>query len=387
MKKLYLILGFICFVSLSCLAQMKVNSIGIAIDSIWQKYVPDRRIGVFDIKAHGDTIVGCTTNRDALQELKVLTSHIDVHLLPESQLGEYIYGVINLSVADIREDAKFTSGMATQATLGTPIRILQKKDWYRIQTPDGYIAWSQLANFHPMTKKEFNAWTTAPKIIFTDYFGFAYSCPDKSSQTVSDLVSTNILRKEGEIGDFYKVSYPDGKIAYVLKSQSELYDKWYSSRELTGENLVKKAFTLMGIPYVWGGTSIKGLDCSGYTKIILFMHGVILTRDASQQVHTGIPVDISQGNSNLQVGDLMFFGKKDEKTQKERIRHVGFYIGNNEFIHASGSIRISSMDKTKENYDELNTTEFLRATRIVGAVDTKGVWAINNNPFYKAIIE
>lgn len=386
-KKSYTILCLICIVFVHLSAQEKLSPIELSVDSILHKYVPDRRVDVFDIKVKGDSIMGCTSNKEAWQKLKTLSPHTRIHLLPEAELGEKIYGVINLSVADIREEAKFTSGMATQATLGTPIRILEKKEWYRIQTPDGYIAWSQLANFHPMTKKEFNAWTTAPKIIFTDYFGFAYSQPDKNSQTVSDLVATNILRKEGEKGDFYKVSYPDGKIAYVLKSQSESYDKWYSSRKLTGESLVKKSFTLMGIPYVWGGTSVKGMDCSGFTKIVFFMHGVILTRDASQQVHTGIPVDISKGYGNLQIGDLLFFGKKDEKTQKERIRHVGFYIGNNEFIHASGSIRISSMDKGKENYDELNTTEFIRATRIVGAVDTKGIWAIDNNPFYRTITE
>lgn len=386
-KKSYIILCLICIAFAHLSAQEKLSPIGLSVDSIRHKYVPDRRVDVFDIKVKGDSITGCTSNKEAWKKLKALSPHTRIHLLPEAKLGEKIYGVINLSVADIREEAKFTSGMATQATLGTPIRILQKKEWYRIQTPDGYIAWSQLANFHPMTKKEFNAWTAAPKIIFTDYFGFAYSQPDRNSQTVSDLVATNILRKEGEKGDFYKVSYPDGKTAYVLKSQSEPYDKWYSSRVLTGESLVKKSFTLMGIPYVWGGTSVKGMDCSGFTKIILFMHGVILTRDASQQVHTGIPVDISKGYGNLQIGDLLFFGKKDEKTQKERIRHVGFYIGNNEFIHASGSIRISSMDKGKENYDDLNTKEFIRATRIVGAVDTKGIWAIGNNPFYKVITE
>lgn len=402
MRKLYITIFAVLF-SLNALCQKekavyKYAGLEVIIGNIQKEYIPDKRVKVYEIEVDTSqkqpTLTGVTSDLTAYEKLVSLATETygssfvnKVNLLPSKDLGDKTYGVINLSVADIREEANFTSGMATQAILGTPIRILQKDGWYRIQTPDGYIGWSQHFNFHPMTKEEFNSWTTAKKIIFTGYFGFAYSAPDKNSQTISDLVNSNILKYDGEQGDFYKVSYPDGRTAYVLKSQSELYDNWYSSLQLTKESIVKTAFTMMGIPYVWGGTSVKGMDCSGFTKQILFMHGVILMRDASQQVNTGIPVDITKGYNNLQTGDLMFFGKKDEKTGKERIRHVGFYIGNNEFIHASGYIRIGSLDPQKENYDEVNTKEFIRASRITGAIDTEGIWSIANNPFYKTITE
>lgn len=365
----------------------------IIIKSVQEKYIPDKRVKIFDIEVDDHskrpTLTGATTDEGAYNEL--IKQMQDVYksdfvnkfeLLPSKELGEKTYGVINLSVADIREKPDFTEGMATQSILGTPIRIYQKDKWYRIQTPDGYIGWSQLANFHPMTKEEFNEWTAAPKVIFTDFWGFSYQEPNKNSQTVSDLVMSNILKLDGENGDFYKVSYPDGKTAYILKEQCKPYDEWYSSLQLSGEGLVKDAFRMTGIPYVWGGTSVKGMDCSGYTKQVLFMHGVILMRDASQQVNTGIPVEISKDYSNLQIGDFLFFGKKAEMNKKERIRHVGFYIGNNKFIHASGCIRVSSLDPKADDYDEVNATEFIRASRIVGAVDTEGIWSINNNPMY-----
>ncbi|MFV0418960.1 MAG: NlpC/P60 family protein [Dysgonomonas sp.] len=365
-----------------------------AISVTEDEFIPDKRVKIFDIEVLDHevrpTLQGITSDMAAYNRLISYAKDAygdsfvnKVKLLPDEDLEGKTYGVINLSVADIREKPDFTEGMATQSILGTPIRIYQKDKWYRIQTPDGYIGWSQLANFHPMTKAEFNKWTLANKIIFTDYFGFSYSQPDKNSQTVSDLVNGNMLKLEGEDGDFYKVSYPDGRIAYILKSQTEPYNEWKSSIQLTRENIIKKAFTLIGIPYVWGGTSVKGMDCSGYTKSVLFMLGVILTRDASQQAYTGIPIDISKGYENLQIGDLMFFGKKGTDGKKDRIRHVGFYIGNNEFIHASGSVRISSMDKDKPNYDEVNTKEFVKASRIIGAVDTEGIWSIDNNPMYK----
>lgn len=363
------------------------------VDSIQHKYVPDKRVSIYEIsikeKGSKPIVKGYISDTQVYKSLtdaikkRYKTFTDSIQILPSAELGDKTFGVINLSVADIRTKGDFSAEMATQALLGTPIRVLQKDGWYRIQTPDGYIAWTQKATFETMTKDEFNNWTNSPKIIFTDYFGFGYQYPDKGKQTVSDLVAGNILRYEGEDGDFYRASYPDGRQAYILKGQAKKYENWQASLNLTGENLVKKSFGMMGIPYVWGGTSVKGMDCSGFTKTILFLHGIILTRDASQQVNTGTPVDISSGYENLQVGDLMFFGKKATEGKKERIRHVAFYIGNNEFIHASGCIRISSLDPTKPNYDEVNTKEFIRASRVIGAVDTQGIWSINNNPLYK----
>ena len=133
------------------------------LNNIREKHIPDKRVKVFDIKVDdhekNPTLLGVTSDITAYKEVIKQSERIygknftdKIKLLPDKDLGDKTYVVITLSVADIRVEGKFSAEMATQATLGTPIRILQKDGWSRIQTPDGYIAWTQEINYHPMTR-------------------------------------------------------------------------------------------------------------------------------------------------------------------------------------------------------------------------------------------
>jgi cell wall-associated NlpC family hydrolase len=302
---------------------------------------------------------------------------------PDETVGDRMFGVVNVSVADARMEADFASEMGTQLLLGMPLQVRRHDGWWQITAPEGYTAWMPEGSFVRMTKESFNEWIASPKIVFTAEYGFAYEKDDANGGRVSDLVFGCLLKREGEAGIFYRVSYPDGRTACVLKSQSQPLDEWLASVRLTEESLVQKALSLKGIPYSWGGTSTKAMDCSGFVKTVLLMHGVILRRDASQQAETGIPVDISEGYDNLRPGDLMFFGKQSADGTKERIRHVAIYLGEKAFIHASDYVKVGSLDAGSDNYDAHNTREFIRASRILGAVNTEGIWELLQNPLYQ----
>ncbi|MDR0540646.1 MAG: C40 family peptidase [Dysgonamonadaceae bacterium] len=368
--------------------------LNVAVDSVRIRYVPDRRDNVYDISVsqweNKPVVKGATSVAEAKADLlnrirEIRPEVIDsIRLLPDETLEDRIYAISNVSVADLRMGPDYDAEMGTQLLLGMPMLVLQSTNsWYQVKTPEGYVAWVQRGTVTRVTKEAINEWTGSRKVIFTDDYGFAYETPDEHGQRTSDIVFGNMLKWEGESGRFYAVSYPDARKSYVLKSQSRLFDDWKNSIQLTGESIVRQALLLKGIPYTWGGTSVKAMDCSGFAKTVYLKHGIILRRDASQQARTGIPVDISNGYDNLLPGDLLFFGKKAEGERKERVRHVGIYMGNKEFIHEAGFVHVSSLDPAQPHYDEGNTVELIRAARIIGAVGTEGVWNLGENPLYQ----
>jgi len=369
----------------------KVNTI---IKEVKEKFAPDKRVAIFNLETtESDSkivVKGETNIPVAKSEFVKMMKEADlkfedeIEMLPSEKLGEKKFGVINLSVANIRTNPDHPAELATQAILGTPIKILKKGEdgFYLIQTPDGYIAWLDNDGIAFMTDVEMNEWLSSPKIIYTKVYGFSYSEADENSQTVSDLVAGNLLKIIGEDANFVLVNYPDGRNAYIKKDEAKLFNEWYKSLNPTSEEILNTAYRFTGIPYLWGGTSTKGMDCSGFTKTVYFLNGIILSRDASQQVNTGELVDTKDGWKNLQPGDLLFFGTKAKENKKERITHVAIYIGDGDFIHASGRIKINSLNKNKSYYSQYRDNAFIRAKRILTSVGKNGIEKILDNTFY-----
>ena len=196
------------------------------------------------------------------------------------------------------------------------------------------------------------------------------------------LVIGDILKYAGNENGFCKVTYPDGRTAYIKADECKDFEKWLSERNPTTDNIIKTAKTFMGIPYLWGGTSAKGMDCSGFTKTVFFLNGIVLPRDASQQVNIGEPVDTKDKLDDLIPGDLLFFGKKGDADTKQKITHVAIYLGDGDFINAAGRIRIDSFSKDKPNYSAYRDDSFVCAKRVLNSIGSNGVTTIANNKFY-----
>src|SRR5690606_1765705 len=175
--------------------------------------------------------------------------------------------------------------------------------------------------------------------------------------------------------------------------QAVPYHEWLAKTELTAENVLKVAKSMIGVPYLWGGTSVKGVDCSGFTKTAYYMNGLVIPRDASQQVNSGKNIDIlTHGEvdkakvlANLKPADLLFFAERKGQVENARVTHVAIYIGNGEFIHASGLVRINSLFPEAENFDAHQARTIVSAKRYIGETETPGLDPLVKHPAYAPV--
>ncbi|MGP1436013.1 MAG: NlpC/P60 family protein [Phocaeicola sp.] len=298
------------------------------------------------------------------------------------ELNNKTYGVVNISVCNLRVTPDFDAEMSTQALLGTPVHVLNLDKWYQIQTPDTYTGWVHPKGIYRMTKEEYSAWNKAEKVVITALFGIVYDRPSDKGETVSDVTGGDRLKFLGKKKHFYKVAYPDGRIGYVAEKIAKIETKWRSQVKQDASSIIKTAESMMGFPYIWAGMSPKGFDCSGFVRTILFLHDIIIPRDASQMACTGQHVDIASDFSNLQSGDLVFFGKKATADKKEHVSHVGIYIGNNRFIHSMGDVHLSSFDPNDMYYDSYNLNRLLYAVRFLHLINKDAAYTTTKTNSY-----
>ncbi|MEA1986769.1 MAG: NlpC/P60 family protein [Candidatus Marinimicrobia bacterium] len=383
-----IIIGLLILTFFSCQAETK--EISKIIDEVKKEFAPDSRVAIFDIsfETNGNKTVltGETNLQSATNTLLKKLERIDVKdkivVLPASELGEEIYGIINVSVCNIRSKPKSASELSTQSLLGHTLRLYKKNDLYYAQTTDNYLGWINKNEFIATNKAEYTEWQNAKKIIFTDDFGFSYSDANTNSRRVSDLVMGNLLKFIETKDEFYKVEYPDGRRAFVPVNQCEEFEKWKIETKPNAEDILNTAYRFVGNPYLWGGTSAKMLDCSGFSKLVYFMNGILLPRDASQQVFVGETIiENVEEYEKLKPADLVFFGVN--RDGKERITHVGIYIGDGKYIHQKGPVVMNSFKKSDPDFNEYRYNHFKRGQRVISSVGKNGVKLVRECEFYK----
>ena len=325
--------------------------------------------------------------------------------------------VVELSTIYMRQQPDYESALETQELLGTVVEIVGEQGYWReIVSPQPYRAWATEKGLVEMTEEELKAYKEAPKVMFTGSYGHIYMEPSFKAATLCDLVGGDLLRlaeyeesgagkyngaetvlQDNKIklkGKWTEVMLPSGRKGHVPTKELKPHYGFMSIAQGEGdagsidaqttEAIIAQAEKLLGSPYLWGGMSAKGVDCSGLVRISHIMNGILLPRNASQQINCGdrvpMPVnprfrdDRSDAQAfkeemlarvqNLRRGDLVFFGTPaSEPGKKPRITHVGIYLGEGRIIHSSHMVRINSLIPGEADYYE-NAHRLIAAIRL-----------------------
>lgn len=263
--------------------------------------------------------------------------------LPAAAQNSPRKAVVSVSANYMREQPSYRAENGDQALMGTMVDVMERDGyWVRIQTPDGYDAWTTDLGLAFMDDAQAAQYEKAPKYICVAEYAHVYEYPSLDSRRVCDLTMGGVLLKgEASTPSWVAVNLPSGRTGWVPAIQLEDLDTWLATREQTGEKAAELAQKFVGVPYFWGGNTVKGFDCSGLAQFVYMMLGRTLPRNATPQAREGedVPVDFGL----MRPGDLIFFGSKATDGKPAGIEHVGIWLGGGKMIHASHYVRINDI--------------------------------------------
>jgi hypothetical protein len=222
------------------------------------------------------------------------------------------FGICLNGFVALRAEPKSSAEMGSSLVFGEQYEVLSEvtDDWLQIKSiSDGYKAWLSQSNHNPLAK-------TLELEVF-----------DSIATVQNEETAETIHLSPG-------CYIPDFKNDQFTLAGNEF--NFISEMELTSNAIVEVAELYMGTPYLWGGRSIYGIDCSGFAQMVYRANGIFIPRDSKPQSELS---DKKMPFGELKEGDLAFF-----KNKENRINHVGIVLGNDEIIHASGSVHIDEFD-------------------------------------------
>lgn len=232
------------------------------------------------------------------------------------------YGICHLSSLALRKSPDHRSEMVSQLLFGELYIIQQREiEWTEIRCyNDQYTGWLQTSQINELTEKEFNQLQKQSVSIVIDLLSMT-SSPARSFPILAGSTLYN----------FDGINYSLGRSKFVFNGQAVS-----PSFSNFSNQLEKIALRYLEAPYVWGGRSPLGIDCSGFSQVVYKYFGLSLARDAWQQAEQGVAVHFVEES---QAGDLAFF-----HNDEGRIIHVGIILSDRRIIHASSKVRIDTLD-------------------------------------------
>lgn len=230
-----------------------------------------------------------------------------------------MFGICNLAMIPLRAEASDKSEIVSQVLFGEHFKVLeQHKQWSHIETQyDDYQGWVDTKQFQPITESCYNQLSSDAIILNVDLIEYI-------------IAPSNLL-----------IPIPLGSsLSFLNNPEINTANFDFEGTKISGvkprKNIINLAFMYLNAPYLWGGKTPFGIDCSGFTQMVYKLNGYKLLRDASQQATQGEALSFIEES---EPGDLAFFDNDEGN-----IIHVGIIMENNYIIHASGKVRIDRLD-------------------------------------------
>jgi cell wall-associated NlpC family hydrolase len=236
--------------------------------------------------------------------------------------------VVLHSVANIYGSASQDDELVTQAILGTDLAIIEGQDgWLYVRLPDQYQGWIEAHHVRAYASDQAPYASAGRVAEIQQLLAFLYHDPDNTRRAPALRVTLGTRLEVASVSeDRVQVTLPDRTVAWVRRGDVDLLEAGRPRPRGTVQQVIRTAKRFLGLPYMWGGTTPLGIDCSGFVQLAYHLNGVALLRDSHIQYTQADLAAVDK--EELQAGDLVFFGQR-------AITHVGLYMGHGEFIHAT----------------------------------------------------
>lgn len=330
-----------------------MKAVDTLIEEVRTELALDRRSSVYEVHhvtRDGSVIlIGHTTEDSAIELLLERVGKLrgvkdvtdEVVRLPRGLPERQRHAVIRTAVAPLYQDPRIPSSQITQLVLGNRVELLSREAvWWRVRGEDGYIGWVHSGYLAIVSEETAQAWERGES--GDPVVSLGAELVDEDGNTFARLPwGARAIRYSHDV-----YALPNGQRGTLGSGELVPVDRLFDRFPPRGDSVTRTARRWLGAPYLWGGVTLAGVDCSGMAQAVLWMHGIALPRDSDLQARVGTLIEPGDNYANLRPADLLYFSEN-----AERITHVAISLGEGRIIHSSltnGEVAINDLRGTSE---------------------------------------